>query len=174
MPLQIVGRAGGRYMIVGQGAIDPDVAELLASSGAVEASQEMIDARLGAGGLLVQETMPTQARCYPLGFDSGDPIDPGDTVAVNSQPQLTFRVERLIVPSDIAGSFVIDGFDVGKNGQFANSDISVPARIFDEQAVGVRLKGDTAQTSQNITLRVTNTSGAAVRFRAAIIGSAIE
>jgi hypothetical protein len=78
-----------------------------------------------------------------------------------------------VIPSDIGGSFVVDDLQVGKNSQFAN-DQPVPARVFDERAVGVRLRADTAQVSQNVVLRVTNVSGAPLRFRACVIGTALD
>lgn len=112
-------------------------------------------------------------REYPLGFDSETAVGAAVQVSITTQPQIPFKVERLVVPSDIAGSFVVDELVVGKNPQLA-ANVAVPARVFDERAVGVRLRGDTAQVSQNVTLRVTNISGAAVRFRAAVIGASLD
>lgn len=158
------------------GAVDPDIARLLAVSGGVlegSMAEEAISRNLGRNAVVVKETTPSRARRYPLGFDSGAAVASGAQTIINSQPQVIYRAERFVVPSDIAGSFVIDDLQVGKNSQFAN-DVPVPARIFDEQATAVELRGDTAQTSQNIVVKATNTSGAPVRFRAAILGTALE
>ena len=46
--------------------------------------------------------------------------------------------------------------------------------LTEENAVGVCLKGDTAQISMDVTISVTNISGAAATFRAAVIGPAVE
>jgi len=161
------------YEIVGR---DPDLAGLLAIAGAeVPASlqQSALEAALSRDAVAVRQGMPTKALEYPLGFDSGALVAAGAAALVVSQPQVPFRVERLVVPSDIAGSFTIDNFRVGKNSQFASND-PVPARVFDEGAFGVRLRGDTAQVSMDVTLDVTNISGAGVRFRAAVIGTALD
>jgi len=162
----IAGRSGG-----------DEISRLLTIAGNAGLSPEetaaVIQGRMTEGAAVVRESMPSRARRYPMGIDSVDPVDPGDTVSVTSQPQLPFRVERLVVPSDIAGSFSLADFIVGKNSQFAN-EAAVPARVFDEQAEGVLLRGDTAQTSQNIVLKVTNISGAAIRFRACVIGTALD
>lgn len=177
--VDIVGAAAPRYALVG--ASDPDLRALMAMAGAAGDpgaapsydDAALIQARLAQAGVVVKESMPSKARRYPLGIDSGEDVVGGDTVTINSQPQLPFRIERLVVPSDIGGNFVIEDFIVGKTSQFAN-EAAVPARIFDERAEGVWLRGDTAQTSQNVVLKVTNTSGGAIRFRAAVIGTALD
>ena len=69
---------------------------------------------------------------------------------------------------------MIEDVIVGKNSQLASNTVGLPARMFDERGVGVRLAGDTAQISQDITLKITNVSGAPARFRAGIIGPAVE
>jgi len=176
--VDIVG-GGPRYALVGAGSgiNDQDLRQLMALSGASDAPSyddaALIQARIAQSGVVVRESTPNKARRYPLGIDAGGIVAPNDTVTINSQPQLPFRIERLVVPSDIAGSFVIEDFIVGKTSQFAN-EAAVPARIFDERAEGVWLRGDTAQTSQNVVLKVTNTSGAGVYFRAAVIGTALD
>lgn len=129
--------------------------------------------RMVADGLIVQRERPTKAREFPLGFESPTTIAPGATATITSRPQIPFRGERLIVPSDIAGSFSILDLRVGKNSQFTSSG-AVPARTFQENAVGIRLQLDTAQISQDVTLSVQNIGGAPQTFRASIIGSAVE
>lgn len=132
-----------------------------------------VAARRAMGGALVQQRGAVKAREAVLGFDSGANIAANANQRIPAQPQVVFRVDRLVVPSDIAGSFTIDDLIVGKNSQFAAA-APVPARIFQENGVGVTLRGDTAQVSQIITLSVTNQSGGALRFRAAVVGPSIE
>jgi hypothetical protein len=164
------------------GGMDPDMARLLASSGytgimgddpMAGAQAAMVQQMLARNSVLTQEQDPTKAREYPLGFVSAAAVAAGASVDIIAQPQVVFRGERLIVPSDIAGGFVIDDIKVGKNSQFASSG-AVPARTFDEQGVGVRLRLDTAQISQQIVLSVTNIGGAPAIFRATLIGTAVE
>jgi hypothetical protein len=146
-------------------ALNPQVAAAMQAAMAQRAVQS---------GLVVTQTRPTKAREFPLGFDSGiTPIPAGGTASITSRPQVPFRGERLIVPSDIAGSFTITDLRVGKNSQFSSSG-AVPARTFQENAVGIRLQLDTAQISQDITINVQNIGGAPQTFRASLIGSALD
>lgn len=129
--------------------------------------------RRAQAGAMLSERAPTKSREYPLGFVSAAALAAGASARITTRPQVPFRLDRLVVPSDLAGLFTIDDVKVGKNSQFA-AEGSVPARIFQENAVGVCLKGDTAQISMDVTIVVTNISGAAAFFRAAIIGPAVE
>lgn len=137
------------------------------------AMQNAIAQRMVNSGLMVTREKPTKAREFPLGFESPLAVPNGNTATITSRPQIPFRGERLIVPSDIAGSFSILDLRVGKNSQFTSSG-AVPARTFQENAVGIRLMLDTAQISQDVTLSVQNVGGAPQTFRAALIGSAVE
>ncbi len=135
--------------------------------------QAVLQQKLAASSLLTRTAAPTKAREYPLGFLSDAQIAAGAQVRVISRPQIVFRGERLIIPSDIAGQFSINDIIVGKTSQKV-STTPVPGRVFDERGVGVRMAMDTAQISQDIVLDVTNIGGAAATFRAAIIGAAVE
>lgn len=137
------------------------------------AVQNAIAQRVVDSGLIVQREQPTKAREFPLGFESPTPVAAGGTLSITSRPQIPFRGERLVVPSDIAGSFSILDLRVGKNSQFVSSG-AVPARTFQENSVGIRLQLDTAQVSQDVTLNVQNIGGADQVFRAAIVGAAVE
>lgn len=146
----------------------------IAGAGAASpAMQNAIAQRVVNSGLMVTRERPTKAREFPLGFESPLAVPNGNTATITSRPQIPFRGERLIVPSDIAGSFSILDLRVGKNSQFTSSG-AVPARTFQENAVGIRLMLDTAQISQDVTLSVQNVGGAPQVFRAALIGSAVE
>lgn len=124
-------------------------------------------------GTIIRQKAPTKSREYVLGFDSVATVAAAGTVNVTAQPQVVFRPERLVVSGAIAPSFVINDFKVGKNSQLAASG-AVPADAFSPNAIGVRLKCDTAQISNTITLNVTNISGGALRFTAALFGEAVE
>lgn len=115
----------------------------------------------------------TKAREYPLGFPTTAVAGGATNNNISAQPQVPFRGRRLIIPSDIAGSFLINDLKVGKNSMFPTSN-PVPARAFTELGVGVDLNLDTAQISQLVIIGVTNTSGAQLNFNAALIGTAVE
>lgn len=160
----------GRMMPARRPMMNPAAARKLAAQAAL--SNALAERRAMAGALL-KERQPTKAREYPLGFVSAAAVGAGLSARITTRPQVPFRIDRLVVPSDLAGLFTIDDVKVGKNSQFA-AEGAVPARIFQENGVGVCLKGDTAQISMDVTLNVTNISGAAAFFRAAIIGPAVE
>ncbi len=185
MAYEIVTGADGLAILSGA---DPNLANLLnAASGGLaiagaqhgqlpEAVRNAILAQqLGQNAAVVSSPAPTKARRYVLGFDSGpNLIAANGTIPVINRPQVAFKSERLVVPSDIAGGFVLNDVVVGKNSQFASNSVGVPARSFDERAEGMMLAMDTAQISQDIIINVTNTGGAPARFRASIAGPAVE
>jgi len=113
-----------------------------------------------------------KARQYPLGFPTTS-IAAGVTANVSAVTQVLFRGRRLIIPSKIAASVLINDLRVGKNSQLPSSG-PVPGSAFKETAFGVDLALDTAQVSQTITLNVTNTSLATITFNAALLGDAME
>lgn len=124
-------------------------------------------------GTVLRQTAPTKSREYVIGFDTVTTVAAAGTQNVTAQPQVVFRPERLVVSGAIAASFLINDFKVGKNSQLAASG-AVPADAFGPNAFGVRLKCDTAQISNTLTLNVTNISGGALRFTAALFGEAVE
>lgn len=121
----------------------------------------------------VYESEPTEMRGFPLGVDSVTTIAAAATSNVTTVPQVPFRVERLVVPTAIASAFVINDIKVGKNSQLVNAS-ALPAQMFTETAVGVRLKGDTCQVGGTIAINVTNEGLNALRFLAGIIGTALQ
>ena len=68
---------------------------------------------------------------------------------------------------------MLEDLKIGKNSQFAATG-AVPARMFQEDATRNYFGFDTAQVSQDVTLVVTNISGVAQRFRASVVGRAVE
>lgn len=113
-----------------------------------------------------------QQRQFPLGFPT-TVIASNASQTITAQTQVVFRPRRIVIPSDIAGSLLVNDFKVGKNSMFPSQD-PIPARVFTETAVGVDLHLDTAAVSQLISLSIENTSGASVTFNAAVIGDALE
>lgn len=138
-----------------------------------QAIRRAVQEKVAQGSTLLRETGPTKARTWHLGFDSETEIPPNTVRSVENSPQIIFRGERLIIPSDIAGSFLLRDIVVGKTSQLAATG-PVPARTYQETSFGTQLQLDTAQVSQKIVLVVENTSGAPVRFNATLIGRAIE
>lgn len=153
---------------------DDEVENLLAVSGAprrkLSRSAAMGMARNKA---LLQTRGPTKARYYPLGVPATT-IAAGAAAAITVRPQVPYRVQRFVVPSDIAGSFTIGDIRIGKNSQFCSAD-AIPARAFQEDAAsGIEFGFDTAQVSQDISITVNNISLAQQVFRAVFFGAAVE
>ena len=138
-----------------------------------QAIRRIVAERVAKQGAVVREMGPKKAREWNLGFDSESPVLAGQTRQVINRPQVVFRGERLMVPSDFAGQFLISDIVVGTKSQFAATG-SVPARAFQENAVGGRLSLDTAQISQNIVLSVVNIGSTDQRFIATLVGTAVD
>jgi hypothetical protein len=133
--------------------------------------QALMRKRVQAGAML-RTLPPRSAREFVIGL--GSTALPGLSSAnIAVQPQVIFRPERIVIPSNLAADFLITDIKVGKNSQLVSPG-AIPAVVFVENAFGVRLKMDTAQIAQFITISVTNQNGAARNFQGAIIGPAVE
>lgn len=163
-----------RYDIVGaEDIIGGDMNGYFGGGQLVVGGDESLQQQVaGRNAVLVQQRGPTRARQFPLGFPT-TALAAGASAVITTSPQVTFRPRRLVIPSDIAGSILVNDLKVGKNSMFPSAN-PIPGRMFTEVGVGVDLQLDTAQISQIISLNVTNTSGGAVTFNAGIIGDAIE
>jgi len=137
------------------------------------AAPRAVAAKQVAESMLVKERSPTKARELVLGFDSVANVAAAATANITSRPQVVFRPDRLVVAESIAASFLVNDLRVGKNSQLI-SGTAVPAEACSSRSVGVGLKCDTAQVSQDIVLNVTNVSLGALRFNAALIGPSLE
>jgi hypothetical protein len=129
-------------------------------------------ARRVASGALLRSIPPRNAREYALGLGSTS-VAGQSSANINVQPQVIFRPERLVVPSNLAVDFLITDIKVGKNSQLVSTG-ALPAVMFTEQAFGVRLKMDTAQISMFVTVSVTNQNPAARNFQGGLVGPAVE
>ena len=129
-------------------------------------------ARRVASGALLRSVAPRNAREYALGLGSTS-VGGNSSANINVQPQVIFRPERLVVPSNLAVDFLITDIKVGKNSQLVSTG-ALPAVMFTEQAFGVRLKMDTAQISMFVTVSVANQNPAARNFQGGLVGPAVE
>jgi hypothetical protein len=125
-----------------------------------------------AAGTLMRSVSPRSSREYALGLGSTS-VAGNSSANINVQPQVIFRPERLVVPSNIAVDFLITDIKVGKNSQLVSTG-ALPAVMFTENAFGVRLKMDTAQISMFVTISVTNQNPNARNFQGGLVGPAVE
>lgn len=133
--------------------------------------RDLLRRRVDAGTLL-RSVAPRSSREYALGLGSTS-VAGNSSANINVQPQVIFRPERLVVPSNIAVDFLITDIKVGKNSQLVSTG-ALPAVMFTENAFGVRLKMDTAQISMFVTISVTNQNAAARNFQGGLVGPAVE
>ena len=134
-------------------------------------ARDLLRRRVQAGSLL-RSVSPRSSREYALGLGSTS-VGGQASANINVQPQVIFRPERLVVPSNIAVDFLITDIKVGKNSQLVSTG-ALPAVMFTENAFGVRLKMDTAQISMFVTISVTNQNPAARNFQGGLVGPAVE
>jgi hypothetical protein len=114
---------------------------------------------------------PRFVREYPLGFGPLQ-VANGTTVQLPANPQETFRPSRLIVPSTIAASFLVNDIKIGMDSMLLNSN-PVSAVAFIETAVGVALGLSTCNIGQTIAIIVTNISNQVQNFLAVLIGTSM-
>ena len=135
------------------------------------AAQALMCKRIAAGALL-RGVPPRSSREYALGLGSTS-VSGSSSANINVQPQVIFRPERLVIPSNLAVDFLITDIKVGKNSQLVSTG-ALPAVMFTEVAFGVRLKMDTCQISMFVTISVTNQNPAARNLQGGIVGPAVE
>ena len=134
-------------------------------------ARDLLRRRVQSGSLL-RSVSPRSSREYALGLGSTS-VAGNSSANINVQPQVIFRPERLVVPSNLAVDFLITDIKVGKNSQLVSTG-ALPAVMFTENAFGVRLKMDTAQISMFVTISVTNQNPNARNFQGGLVGPAVE
>jgi hypothetical protein len=125
-----------------------------------------------ASGALRRSVAPRSARDYALGLGSTS-IAGRSSARINVKPQVSFRPERLMVPSWLAMDFLVTDLKIGRKSQLVPKG-AIPAVMLTENAFGVRLRMDTAHPSMFITISVANLNRSARNFQGAIIGPAVE
>lgn len=143
---------------------------------ALAAAQVPPTANAALAQLAMNHAMAVVPRAYTKGRKWAQGFGPvvlaaGGTANIIVAPQVTFKGDRLVIPSDIAGAILVNQILVGQASQLPSAN-PLPGRMFTEFAVDSTINFDTAQISQQIALNVTNTSGAPVTFAAGLRGYA--
>lgn len=147
----------GAVDLVGAGAADPE-----------QAKAAIVNAIRQRGAAIVKDEDPNKARRFPLGFATTT-VTASTVATLSTQPQILFRPERLVIPSDFAGSFTVTAIIVGQASQLA-AQSPLPARTYTELGVGVDMHLDTADISQFVQLGLSNNSSHDVVFNGQFIG----
>lgn len=125
--------------------------------------------RLDPNAIAVRQRGLNRRRRFPIGFET-TVIPAGATANIPAAPQNLFRMERLIVPSDIAFDCVIVDLKIGNTSQLVSGG-EVPAAIFTEVAIDTNVHFKTAEVGNQISIIIRNVSLADLTFKAAAIGS---
>lgn len=120
-------------------------------------------------GKMVQRVDNHSLRRYPLGLGA-TVIGPGASAIISANPQLPFRVSRLVTPSV---GLLIDNLAVGTVSQFVAAG-SVPVEVFAPNAFDVELRGDTAVPGVSVQITISNPTLAPLTFSGAIIGTVAQ
>jgi len=119
--------------------------------------------------LLVAEAQ--RVGVYALGFPTTR-IAPGGRGELQAQaPPFLFRGERLFIPSDYAGSLVVEDLRVGDRSQTVGDPM--PGRMFSD-GPGVDLHLDPALEPDVVTLVLRNTSGLHLDVSAVLTGRVVR
>jgi hypothetical protein len=133
--------------------------------------QAMLAKRLKSAKM-IHRRGPTKTRIQSIGF-TRTAVPANATVEITARPQVLFRGTRLLVGGSIASSFVIEDIKVGRNSQFVATGAQ-PAEAFKDTATGDNVSLDTCKPGVDLTLIVTNITGAASDFRASLFGDSVE
>ena len=125
--------------------------------------------RMAPAGKMLQPVRNTELRRYPLGLGATS-IAAGATAIISANPQLPFRVDRLVTPST---GLLIENLAVGTVSQFVAAG-AVPTEVFAPDAFDVQLKGDTAVPGVSVQITVSNPTAGALTFSGAIIGTVAQ
>jgi hypothetical protein len=134
-------------------------------------SKAIMARKIGKSAMVVKRE-PRSSGVQPLGFFFLN-IAAGAQVIVTTQPQVLYKPERLVVPTTIAPFFTIDDILVGNKSQFPSAN-PLPAEMFIPNAEAVVLELETVNPAINLSLRVTNISGAQQNFRAGFVGRNVD
>ncbi len=111
-------------------------------------------------------------REFPMGFGL-TAIAAGAQQIINANPQVNFRPSRLVIPDNVAPSFMVNDFKIGMRSQLVAPG-ALPAASFTEKAVGTAMSLDTVNVGQFVTLDVTNVSTQAANFTASLFGTTLD
>jgi len=157
---------------------DEDVAEaerLLRGLGA-SAGWTEIGARGRAAHTAMRAVKPMRARFVDLPFPLtavpaavGPVLGTADAIA---RPQKTFRPQRLYI--DPVTGLSVGLIIIGSNVQFVAVTGAVPASLFQNTALGANRHFDTAQISNDVLVRLLNSTGAPITAAVAFSGPMVE
>lgn len=118
----------------------------------------------------VAQRQLTTRRRQTIGFTPAIDVQPGDPFELRAEIQEVFRLERLMIPSEIAPFIIINDAKVGTVSQFANS-APIPASMFSEVSTFSNVDWRTANLGNDIVLMCTNIGAQAIDVYAGAVGT---
>lgn len=143
---------GDDEIVGGDTLVGYDYSELMGAEVDAEQAAHIAAAR-AAGGHVIRNTQPKNMRVQSLPFKAS--FTAGQTQNVQLTPQRLFRPERLTFASLTAIYFQINSVSIAQEPQFVAEGQAL-AQLYTEVAVGMRLKGKTANLGAQIVIGATN------------------
>jgi hypothetical protein len=143
---------GEDEILGGETLVGYDYAELLGADASPEEVHQVAMARQ-AGGHVIARKAPSTMRVQSLPFKQD--YTASQTANVQLTPQRLFRPERLTFASLTAIYFQINSVSIAQEPQFVAEGQAL-AQLYTEVAVGMRLKGKTANLGAQIVIAATN------------------
>lgn len=126
--------------------------------------------QIDPNAVAVAQRQLTTRRRQTLGFTPAIDVQPGDPFELRAEIQEVFRLERLIIPSEIAPFVVITDAKVGTISQFANN-APIPASMFSEVSTFTNVDWRTANLGNDIVLVCLNIGAQAIDVYAGAVGT---
>lgn len=136
----------------------------------IEVGRPVVRSKKRQKALFVRENKNMRADGIYHGMEAPLTLAPGATATATWRPVTAFKALRFVVPSEIAPDVVISNIQCGAFVLSAGDASGIPGSTFSEVNTTSQIEWPTIQTSQPLTMIVTNVSAAALVFRASFLG----
>lgn len=162
----------GAWDIIGQQGLDTPSPATSNLQGQIAAlSNKLAELRaIDPNAIAVAQRQLTTRRRQTIGFTPAIDVQPGDAFELRAEIQEVFRLERLMIPSELAPFIIINDAKVGTVSQFANS-APIPASMFSEVSTFSNVDWRTANLGNDIVLACTNIGAQAIDVYAGAVGT---
>ena len=143
---------GGEEIVGGDTLVGYDYRDMLGAE-VTDAQAAHVAAARAAGGHVITNNPPQNMRVQSLPFKQT--YTAASSANVQLTPQRLFRPERLTFASLTAIYFQINSVSIAQEPQFVAEGQAL-AQLYTEVAVGMRLKGKTANLGAQIVIAATN------------------
>lgn len=166
----------GAWDIIGQNGAGPQVMTPSPGTSDVSGQIAALSSKLAElraidpNAVAVAQRQLTTRRRQTIGFTPAIDVQAGDPFELRAEIQEVFRLERLMIPSEVAPFIIINDAKVGTVSQFANS-APIPASMFSEVSTFSNVDWRTANLGNDIVLMCTNIGAQAIDVYAGAVGT---